>query len=1438
MNKNLVNYPIRFGTLLLAGASLAACSKTTFTETDAFRLEAQRARVTRQIDSLSRVQAMTDRVALLNWQNAVDQLEKANAGGKVFYTVIPVRGTDMVSGSGGPTQGGRTENAIANAVVTITQFGRVSTVGMTSMPSGSGGGPITTPTTPIANVNFAANGVFTFGDLRSGEVTVNITAANMTEVNYVANLTPDGGVPNNATIYVGNVVPMFELSTDATRMATVRGNVYYEGDLTNDREEPLTNEVFNGGAGTGTRSIVTAAIDMTRNDGSVNGLPYFHQRFLAESNGEGVNSFGVPVRSGAIQRIAYSATPPTGSTDILRSGLTAGTQAGGMNVSTYSMLVPSTAGGLPIQLRFAEFADYRTYYNERGQLIPKTVQTGSTGPRPERFLYGPTVVPTDVPVGVSRPQISIQAFTTPAVVSATFTAQVAGAWKSNFEVPGVNGVPGNHTAPNLRINNSGLYMTAPNVTLTAAAGSGATFTAIMSAYQPFNPPANTTSLAYLGAAQPTAQQLAASDWNHQGVVGLNIGNAGAGYAADDTFLPLTFTRTDIVSNIGFGGQFTPSGTTGSGLVPLNSFAQVIDGGAGFIFATPSTGLGEGITAGGTFTNYLPTPVFTETDQPTSADPTRGYTTPGVTITQAAARLFVDYNATYNLAGVPIAPIPPVPPATVGTPGTPAGVGVTSGLVGGTGGAPFGGVGAIQEVSITGTGFYPAGSMPFINFSFGETISTNGFLANAAPAVGGKNLFISGGPGLIKFNAGAGATNISTTEAERIFSVGAGNVNSFTSNSVTFAANQGWGSRYTFVPTIQITPNAATEAVIGAQTAANVRSMPVVATVSNNPNSPSFGKIVKIQLTSTPIAGLNSGADNNDFLGGAAPFAVGTTLIGINVIPSRYGNTLRVLGRVGGAQTQSTGTGINSYSYNNANTTLNTDVARIASASNGISSNTLDGVTIGVAAGVPIIGTLSGVLPGATVQQVGYLFGNEMLVAFSAPTAPSVNNAFAWGVPVLNNTGNGTGNTLLGARILNPGSGYAAPVSNAGNFTSNTTATLVPNPFFRGNRVTLSNGTASATISQPADIASANTPLGLTGTAQLLAGDIVGFLNAIANASAEIQRGRTPATPGFIDFTITAAGAGYATTPDVIVFGGGLDLTDFTGAFGTAPAANPVSPSVGGLIRLTGTGAVNSANAAIPNITAAGNRINSVGGLIRVGGAGPAGSGGRITFAANSAPAYNITATTPLNVRVIDRLSEDLTRQTNAVAGPTGVGATAIITPSATNPQSGVVSAVTFGRLTPNGAAGTDMITQVAYAGSYSQITQGNASATGGAFTPATLPVFFEMPQTGFVGATAATGTALIEVDNGNTSARHRRIYAIRVDNGGSGYGVGNRWQRQDTGTSVHRANQPFTVFGGFEGGGINGIYNSHLNQDNIRFDAFTGMTYTRDAHYGTGRLLD
>lgn len=378
MNKNLVKYPIRFGTLLLAGAALVACKKEEFTEKDAWNLENQRltrlAQLKKTADSLARV----EREGMFKWQRNIDSLNQINKGGRVFYTVIPVNANEAV------LSGGRTEEAITGATVTATQFGRTVT--------GTG-----------------ANGVFTFPEMRSGEVTVNVTAPNFTQVNYISNLTPDGGIANDGVVNVGNVIPMFELpgtgSNAAARFAVVRGQAWFEGDLTDAtaQEERVTPAVL--GANT---NLVTATIDLDR--GMAGTTPsWFHRRFIIESNDENgnINTVGGTVRSGAIQRFSYSRAVSYGTVD-----------ANG----AYSMLVPASASGLPIRLNYSEFAFNRVYFNTNGQTVNGTGTPAIT----ERFLYGPNVTPTAIPTPtVTRPRFEVQAFTTAATATATFTPQSA-----------------------------------------------------------------------------------------------------------------------------------------------------------------------------------------------------------------------------------------------------------------------------------------------------------------------------------------------------------------------------------------------------------------------------------------------------------------------------------------------------------------------------------------------------------------------------------------------------------------------------------------------------------------------------------------------------------------------------------------------------------------------------------------------------------------------------------------------------------------------------------------------------------------------------------------------------------------------------------------------------------------------------------------------------
>jgi len=498
MNTNFLKYSSKFMGVVLAAAAFASCKKNEFTERDAFDLERDRLRAQRSIDSLRLLQEKADRDSLREWQRRVDELNRRNAGGQVFYTVSIVNAGRSVS-----TSGGREETPVTGAVVTASQFGKTFTA------TGS-------------------NGIYTFPDLRSGEVVVSIsssaTPTTFTPVSYVANLTPDNSVPNNSTVYVGNVIPVFE-KVDATRMATIQGRMYAETSLINDTEEALTNAQIAGTA-------ITATIDV----GARGGVNYFHERYIRSSQDEGQNTQGNPTNSGAIRRISYGEAQSS-------SGIT------GAN-GEYSMLVPASAVGLPIQLNVSEFATTRTYYrvNAEGATVLSTS---------ERFLYGPNVQPTPVELGAGSPTLNFQAFTTAATVSATFTAA------------GPTQVIG---APTLA---GGFYLTAPTVTFSAPAAGGTTATGTISLGGAYTPSPGANAIRPLGT--------------------FSTFNGGTGYTADAT---ATLVRTDT-AYIGYGTQQGAAQAAG-----ILNYVHITNGGFGFVPTTAVTVRGSG------FTNFLPRVNFT------------------------------------------------------------------------------------------------------------------------------------------------------------------------------------------------------------------------------------------------------------------------------------------------------------------------------------------------------------------------------------------------------------------------------------------------------------------------------------------------------------------------------------------------------------------------------------------------------------------------------------------------------------------------------------------------------------------------------------------------------------------------------------------------------------------------------------------------------------
>jgi hypothetical protein len=355
----------------MAAVMFASCEKDTFTEANALNLELRKLRLQDSIATAKTKLDQKNAIQLLQYQRQIDSLAAIDAGGKVYYTVVPVSATNAVW-----TSGGRTEDVqgLEGATVTVSQYGQA-----------------------IEATN-PKNGVYTFPVLHSGEVTVTIKAPNHGTVNYIANLTPDGPVGNGKIVYVGNVIAMFETSTDAAKMATIKGKAWVETDLTNG-----TEEIPQG-------TSLTANIDAAHSS--------FRKRFIDElsnpfgggatdeSNGVNLGNQNTQsvTRSGYIQKMAYESA-------VSRAVVGAD--------GSYSILSPSTGAGLPIKMEFSEYEADRTFYRE-GQKVTA------------RFVYGPNVKSDMIPYGGDMPTLTFKSFTTEATATGTYTKAVtSGTYAAN-----------------------------------------------------------------------------------------------------------------------------------------------------------------------------------------------------------------------------------------------------------------------------------------------------------------------------------------------------------------------------------------------------------------------------------------------------------------------------------------------------------------------------------------------------------------------------------------------------------------------------------------------------------------------------------------------------------------------------------------------------------------------------------------------------------------------------------------------------------------------------------------------------------------------------------------------------------------------------------------------------------------------------------------------
>ena len=552
MNKNLFIYSFKYLAVLLALVTFSSCERDEFTEQDAFDL--QQAQLDAQTARDEAKAAASDKrimnMALFN--RSIDSLQKLNSGGRVFYTVNVVPGGSTAFGSG------RFEEVegLDGAVVTVSQLG---------------GAIVERKTTNAGLASF---------QMYSGEVTVNVAAPNHTDLNYTANLTPDGGVANGSLIYVGNVLPVFDDPNNpgagsAANLATVRGFAFAELDITfgNNVEEPVP-------AGTKVRAFIDVA------------APAFKSKYIDEANDENLNIDGKTTRSGFIQKYAYEeAASTTGTTVTASLGNTAANQGG-----QYSISIGATASGLPIQMKFDDFAANRRFVFGTADFT----DTGSdqdVGTGTKRFLYTQNtelgtpgaIAPTRIPfIGGflgTRPasSLSFNLVTTEATATATLT--------------------GGDAVQSVAITDGGYYYEAPTVTFSAAptGGTTATGTAVLSPILP-SAVAEREAARLRGLREVTGVTLT--------TVGGVVTGRGAGYTSTPT---VTFTRA---SYTGFTGTVPVPNGTGSVKAASSTikYIRIIDGGFGmnglptpFVLATtPITGVGEytGVTPGVVFNNNV------------------------------------------------------------------------------------------------------------------------------------------------------------------------------------------------------------------------------------------------------------------------------------------------------------------------------------------------------------------------------------------------------------------------------------------------------------------------------------------------------------------------------------------------------------------------------------------------------------------------------------------------------------------------------------------------------------------------------------------------------------------------------------------------------------------------------------------------------------------
>jgi hypothetical protein len=355
MKKNLF-----FAAILCIGllAVINSCVKDTFTEQDAY---SEQRKTALQQDSIAKSQMEFEAQLAQEQALLLDSLK--NVGGTINYSVAVVSASESSWWSSyyawwwdKSGKGEKSETGVSAATVTIAQHGKIFTA--------------TTGT----------DGIASFSDLRVGTANVNITVSGYTTVDYVVELPPfiegfcsfvvdyyDGSYTTDSTTikivdlvrHVATMVPVFSLTTN---LSTVTGIATVETDLTNNTPEVAAGVKIMG------------IIDVMDDE--------FWSRYIYHPDViEWWNCSTCELRKqfdyyGTIKQIAFGSTISTATTGADGS---------------FTLQVPSTPQGLPIQLQVDEFAA------DQDLLLPSIGGVPVWGVQTVRTMFGPFISGSYIP---------------------------------------------------------------------------------------------------------------------------------------------------------------------------------------------------------------------------------------------------------------------------------------------------------------------------------------------------------------------------------------------------------------------------------------------------------------------------------------------------------------------------------------------------------------------------------------------------------------------------------------------------------------------------------------------------------------------------------------------------------------------------------------------------------------------------------------------------------------------------------------------------------------------------------------------------------------------------------------------------------------------------------------------------------------------------------